>query len=74
MIAPQWSAKVEYMYYDLGRVTYNGLLVDAITVPGFVPPNFFTNNVQTSTHFNGNIVRVGLNYNFGWGAPLVAKY
>jgi hypothetical protein len=43
-------------------------------VPGFVPPNFFTNNVQTSTHFNGNIVRVGLNYNFGWGAPLVAKY
>jgi outer membrane immunogenic protein len=63
MIAPQWSAKVEYMYYDLGRVTFNGLLVDAITTP-FIPPNFFTNNVQTSTHFNGNIVRVGLNYQF----------
>jgi outer membrane immunogenic protein len=62
MWAPRWSVKVEYLYYDLGRVTYNSLLVDSCTNCAGVP--FFTNNVQTTTRFNGNIVRVGLNYQF----------
>ncbi len=65
MLAEHWSAKAEYLYYDLGRVTHNGILADPITGPGAgQPANFFTNNVQTSTRFNGNIVRVGLNYQF----------
>jgi outer membrane immunogenic protein len=29
MVAPQWSVKLEYLYYDLGSVTYNALLVNA---------------------------------------------
>jgi hypothetical protein len=33
-------------------------------------PNYFVNNVQTTTRFNGNIVRVGLNYKFDWGVPV----
>jgi outer membrane immunogenic protein len=61
--APQWSVKAEYLYYDLGRVTFNGVLADAFTTP-HIAPAFFTNNVQTTTHFNGNIARVGLNYQF----------
>jgi hypothetical protein len=60
MLAQNWSAKIEYLYYDLGTGTSNALLVDPSTTP--IP--FFTNNVQTTTHFNGNIVRVGLNYQF----------
>jgi outer membrane immunogenic protein len=65
MVAPQWSVKLEYLYYDLGRVTYNSLLAAPLFnfFPG-APPNYFVNNVQTSTRFNGNIVRVGLNYQF----------
>jgi outer membrane immunogenic protein len=65
MLGPRWSAKAEYLYYDLGHVTYNGLLVDAFTgaAPAGVPA-FFTNNVQTTTRFNGNIARLGLNYHF----------
>jgi hypothetical protein len=59
--APQWSVKAEYLFYDLGRATYNGVLVAACTGCG-VP--FFTNNVQTTTRFDGNIIRVGLNYQF----------
>jgi outer membrane immunogenic protein len=62
MFAPQWSVKLEYLYYDLGRVTYNSLLVDPLI--GGPVPNFFVNNVQTSTRFNGNIVRAGLNWHF----------
>jgi hypothetical protein len=27
-------------------------------------PAFFTNNAQTTTRFNGNIVRAGLSYHF----------
>jgi outer membrane immunogenic protein len=64
MLDPHWSAKFEYLYYDLGSVTYNGLLVSGFVVPVAGNPAFFTNNVQTSTRFNGNIVRVGLNYQF----------
>ena len=60
MLDPHWSAKVEYLYYDLGRVTFNGQLV--MDSGGPVP--FFVNDVQTSTRFDGNIVRVGLNYQF----------
>jgi outer membrane immunogenic protein len=60
MPAPQWSVKLEYLYYDLGNVTYNALLVDGCIACGGQP--FFTNNVQTAMRFNGNIVRLGLNY------------
>src|SRR5690242_7115994 len=61
MLDPHWSFKAEYLYYDLGSVTSNTLLVSP-TTNGAGP--FFTNNVQTTTRFNGNIVRVGLNYQF----------
>jgi outer membrane immunogenic protein len=74
LFAPNWSLKVEYLYYDLGRVTYPltpiqqfggfGTLLETVTA------------VQSSTRFNGNIVRAGLNYHFIWPAPapVVAKY
>jgi outer membrane immunogenic protein len=72
MAGPQVSVKFEYLYYDLGDVTFNGPLVSP-TTDGSGP--YFINNVQTTTRFNGNIVRFGVNYHFGgYGAPLVAQY
>jgi outer membrane immunogenic protein len=76
MFSPNWSAKVEYLYYDLGRTTFN---VGALTLPlfnGITTNNVFTDPVTASTRWNGHIVRVGLNYHFNWGypAPVVAKY
>jgi outer membrane immunogenic protein len=72
MFWPNWSAKVEYLYYDLGRVSVNSaaLQVNAVGTP------FIGYGSQASTHFNGNVVRAGLNYHFNWGAPapVVAKY
>jgi outer membrane immunogenic protein len=59
-----WSAKVEYLYYDLGRVTYNSLLAARFFIPPAGETTYFTNNVQSTSRFDGNIVRVGLNYQF----------
>jgi outer membrane immunogenic protein len=75
LFAPNWSVKAEYLYYDLGNVTY-GLspLQNFSTVGG---GTLFTAGAPVSrTRFTGNIVRAGLNYHFNlWGpAPIVAKY
>jgi outer membrane immunogenic protein len=60
--APHWSAKVEYLYMDLGRQNYF-----ATTATGCC--------TFQSTHLTDNIVRAGINYRFNWGQPgVVAKY
>jgi outer membrane immunogenic protein len=72
MFWPNWSAKVEYLYYDLGRVSYAAAPAALSTTAGAI---FGANFGQVSTRFNGNIVRAGVNYHFNWGAaPVVAKY
>jgi len=73
MFMPNWSAKVEYLYYDLGNVSYavSPLIANA---PGFAVPTW-TSFASTTMRFNGNIVRAGLNYHFNWGsAPVVARF
>jgi outer membrane immunogenic protein len=61
-----WSGKFEYLYYDLGSATYptGGYAAD-VSPTGF--PGFGVVSVATSTttRFNGNIGRIGLNYQFG---------
>lgn len=58
MFAPAWSAKAEYMYADFGKANYGAALL---------PPGV---DVGASVH----TVKVGVNYHFGWGGPIVAKY
>jgi outer membrane immunogenic protein len=69
---PNWSLKVEYLYYDLGRVTFSM----SPLVNSFAGPPVTVGAPFATTRFNGNIVRAGLNYHFNWGipAPTVAKY
>jgi len=72
MFLPNWSLKVEYLYYSLGSGSY-GLSTSSFSA--FFGALDTTNVSRISTKFNGNIVRVGLNYHFDWGAPpVVAKY
>jgi outer membrane immunogenic protein len=76
MFWPNWSAKVEYLYYDLGSVTQNFSLASG-TGPFNGDPNaaaIFGGQVRA--RINGNLVRAGVNYHFNWGspAPVVAKY
>ena len=71
--AANWSAKLEYLYYDLGSLTNNVVLTQ------FGPPGPALQSItvsQARTRVNGHIVRAGLNYHFNCcsAAPVVAKY
>jgi outer membrane immunogenic protein len=58
-----WSAKLEYLHADFGTASVTGTFVP-------VGNTFGTHSVDLKT----DIVRAGLNYRFGGGAPVVAKY
>ena len=73
LFLPNWSVKAEYLYYDLGSVTYGLSPLQNFTTAGAL----FTSGAPiSSTRFKGNIVRAGLNYHFNLWAPgpVVAKY
>jgi opacity protein-like surface antigen len=56
-----WSAKLEYEYFGLGSRSV------AFT-------DQFANRVNVGIDQNIHTVKVGINYRFDWGAPVVAKY
>jgi outer membrane immunogenic protein len=60
VISGPWTAKLEYLYVDLGSVanTFTGI--------GSYP------TLGTSSHITDSILRVGVNYRFG--GPVVARY
>jgi outer membrane immunogenic protein len=51
-----WSAKVEYLYYDLGKANYLSPQVAGAAVPGVFG--------DSRAEAKGNLVRAGLNYRF----------
>jgi outer membrane immunogenic protein len=61
-----WSAKVEYNYLDFGteRVTRSGF--------NFLADEPVTAQRDADTHLH--IVKFGINYRFGVGGPVVARY
>ncbi len=72
MFAPNWSAKVEYLYYDLGTASAANALSAAVPAGNLLYGSYY----QTSTHFNGHVVRAGVSYHFQWFSPatVVAKH
>ena len=66
---PAWSAKIEYLYTDLGST--NQAIYATYAAPG---QGSFGGNHQSPTQFN--VVRAGLNWHFNpfVGEPIVAKY
>jgi outer membrane immunogenic protein len=65
VISGNWTAKIEYLYIDLGNIS--GSFVTPLTAPSgaFATSSF-------SSHITDNIVRVGVNYKFA--GPVVARY
>jgi len=53
-----WSVKAEYLHYDLGHMQY---------APTTLTSAFTTINVASTANFKGDLVRVGLNYQFHYG-------
>ena len=60
VISGNWTAKLEYLYVDLG------------TVSGTFSALGGTINSSYSSHITDNVLRVGVNYKFG--GPVVARY
>lgn len=58
LFTPNWSAKIEYQYYNFGTTD--------ISVPAAGGVVSYRDDVHT--------VKAGLNYRFNWGGPVVAKY
>ena len=59
MFAPNWSAKIEYQYYNFGSTTFTS------GTPEIVGARF-----RDDEH----TVKAGLNYRFGWGGPVATRY
>jgi outer membrane immunogenic protein len=59
MFAPNWSAKAEYMYYDFGNTRF--------VTPA---PLFAFGSWRNDEH----TLKVGVNYRFNLGGPVVARY
>jgi outer membrane immunogenic protein len=79
MFMPNWSIKLEYLYYHLGTANYTpGYLQNPQLVSPPTVPFLYSSHVTSSASFNGNVVRIGLNWKFyTWPAPVapvVAKY
>ena len=72
MLSSNWSAKLEYLYYDLGSVTYatGGLASDIGGIGGGTGVAAVATSSQV--RFKDNIARVGVNYHFG--SPAVSQY
>jgi len=58
MFAPAWSANVEYQYYNFGTTN--------VATNGGLGALSYKDDIHT--------VKVGINYHFNWGGPVVAKY
>jgi outer membrane immunogenic protein len=59
-----WTVKFEYDYLGLGNRTF--------VVPAGAP--FLAGDTFTSNNRNVQMVKVGVNYLFNWGAPVAARY
>jgi len=59
MFAPAWSAKLEYQYYNFDKTA----LFDTVAA---APIGSYTSDIHT--------VKLGVNYHFNWGGPVVARY
>lgn len=61
VLAGNWSAKFDYLYYDLGKIENTVLDIN----PAFfqAPPG--PDTYRGSARINGNIVRIGVNYKLG---------
>src|SRR6266849_2879001 len=65
-ISGNWTAKLEYLYMDLGTVS-----AGPIALTGILVPVRTTAAASYSSHFTDNILRVGVNYHFS--GPVVAR-
>ena len=63
MFQPNWSARIEYTYYDLGTMRNNLTLSQQVNItPQNPPEQWAAANVTTAAPVSLGTVRVGVNY------------
>jgi len=71
-LAEKWTAKLEYLHYDLGTRSLTWAASTPLASLQF--PGLVYQTDVTSVHYQGDIVRVGLNYKFDRGGPVMARH
>jgi outer membrane immunogenic protein len=66
VIGGNWTAKLEYLYVDLGGIS-GSFATPLVPVGGGTLTSYY------SSRITDNVLRVGVNYKFG-GPPVVARY
>jgi outer membrane immunogenic protein len=61
MFAQHWSAKAEYLFYDLGTTNFSYAATSGFFIPGQAT---VYQTVSNTVHLEGNIARLGVNYHF----------
>lgn len=68
------SAKLEYLYYDLGNLSLSGYGLPPLAFKDLAGGATRLVDVsQLRTRINGHLLRVGLNYRFDWSVPETAS-
>jgi len=62
-VGGRWTAKIEYLYADFGSIAH--------LYPAAIPTNLADPNIHISSTVHDSIFRVGLNYHFSAGLPVV---
>lgn len=75
MFMPNWSAKAEYLYYDLGNASANANIIRLPNPRVNADPPSLQAVSSANARAAGNIVRAGVNYHLNWiSTPVVAAY
>jgi outer membrane immunogenic protein len=66
MFSPNWSAKLEYLYVDMGSISNSVVMPTASGIPL---------GANLTSRVTDSIIRAGINYHFNYGdGPVVARY
>lgn len=63
------SAKLEYLYYDLGALASRADTASLLAFRTLLGATRLIDAAQSRTRINGHQLRVGLNYRFDWSVP-----
>lgn len=63
------SAKLEYLYYSLGTLRLDSARLGPLAYVNPASAIDLVNATSASTHFNGHLLRAGVNYRFDWSRP-----
>jgi outer membrane immunogenic protein len=67
MITNNWTAFIEYNYYEFDKKNYGFPILPALLAPASL-------TINTDLRNTLSVAKVGLNYKFDWGGAVVAKY